>query len=165
MGPDGPQISCTTDQRSTAISGGELARSLFIWKRADENTVVSPQDHVAPPDAYRGEKRSTPNRFVSSPILGNIYKGGLLALFYDFSNHLNSKSGAAARVETNLNSAPNLLIFRSFIGIFHHHHGSCHFFHNRARSLPSEESLIDRDSDVFDTIITVSLVSLSRANL
>jgi len=31
--------------------------------------------------------------------------------------------------------------------------------------LPSEESLIYRDSDVFDTIITVSLVSLSRDNL
>jgi hypothetical protein len=31
--------------------------------------------------------------------------------------------------------------------------------------LPSEESLIDRDSDVFDTEITVSPISVSRANL
>jgi hypothetical protein len=31
--------------------------------------------------------------------------------------------------------------------------------------LPSEEALIDRDYDVFDTKITVSFVSVSRANL
>ena len=31
--------------------------------------------------------------------------------------------------------------------------------------LPSEEALIDRDFDVFDTIITVSPISMSRANL
>jgi hypothetical protein len=30
---------------------------------------------------------------------------------------------------------------------------------------PSEEALIDRDSDVFDTIITISPISMSRANL
>jgi hypothetical protein len=127
--------------------------------------VVSPQDHVVPPDAYRGEKRSTPNHFASSPISGSVYKGGPLSLFYDFSNHLNVKSGATAPVE--LSSTVHQI-----------HASSTHsqvFFIitmdpvilsvTEQDPLPSEEALIDRDSDVFDTEITVSPVSVSRANL
>jgi hypothetical protein len=38
--------------------------------------MVSDYEHMAPPDEYRGEKRSTPNCFVSSPILRGVYKGG-----------------------------------------------------------------------------------------
>jgi hypothetical protein len=75
------------------------------------------------------------------------------------------KVGATAPFELKLNSAPNSCVFHSFTGIFHRHHGPYHFVCNRARSPPNEEALIDRDSDVFDTEITISPVSVSRANL
>jgi hypothetical protein len=82
-----------------------------------------------------------------------------------FSNHWNVKSGATAPFEPKLKCAPNSRIFCSFTGIFHRHHGPVIFSIAEQDPLSNEESLIDRDSDVFDTEITISTIFVSRANL
>jgi hypothetical protein len=41
--------------------------------------MVSNCEHVAPPEAYLGEKRSTPNCFASPPISKNMYRRRIIA--------------------------------------------------------------------------------------
>jgi hypothetical protein len=55
MGPGGPQILSSPDQRSGDILGEEIAQTLIARERVGENIMVSPRRHVAPPEAYRGK--------------------------------------------------------------------------------------------------------------
>jgi hypothetical protein len=73
--------------------------------------------------------------------------------------------GATAPFELKLNSAPNSCVFYSFIGIFHHRHGPVIMSVAEQDLTSNEESLIDRDSDVFDIELTISPISMSRSNL
>ena len=45
------------DRRSGGISGEEITLRLSTREKAWENTMVSTHIHMAPPEAYRGEKR------------------------------------------------------------------------------------------------------------
>jgi hypothetical protein len=68
MGPDGPYILRSPYRWSGGISGKEIMRRLSTRERAGENIMVSTHRHMAPPEAYRGEKRVSVKSLNHAPM-------------------------------------------------------------------------------------------------
>jgi hypothetical protein len=102
--------------------------------------MVFGRGYVAPPGAFRGEKRVAPNHFLTPPKFGKGIKGNLLFILLFFRTLDRLKLGAATLIQLQLNSTPIARHFRSFPGIFHHNHGSYHNRGNREETSGKEQN-------------------------
>jgi hypothetical protein len=95
---------------------------------------------MAPPGAFQGEKRVSPNHFLTLPKFGNGIKGHWLFILLFFRTLDRLKLGVSTLVQLQLNSTPIARHFRSFPGIFHHNHGSYHNRSNIAETSGKEQN-------------------------
>ena len=128
MWPDGSHITLAIDRRSGIFSSRELAWRLIL----ESGLKIKPWFQVGTAWCHQVHFwviRSLPQTSFPCPKnMKSIYKGVYPCHYFMFFQ-INGTLEVGATT-----SAPNSHIFHSFIGIFHHH-GSCHFFHNRERSL------------------------------
>jgi hypothetical protein len=103
-----------------------------------------------------------PKPLPHAPEIGKVYKGHLLFILLFFKILERLKVGATTPIQLKLNSMPIHAISTHFQVFFIATMDPIITSVTEQDPVSNEEALIDRDSDVFDTEITISPISVSR---